>query len=281
MLAYTRVFSGKISVGDEVNVLNAKYNFLNENQGEHIKKATVTGLYVLMGRDVHKVKSAPPGTIVGMTGFEEHIFKSATVTSSPNFISLDRLMVGNKPIVRVVLDTVKVTDLPKLKKGMARLHQADPCVEVLVQGTGEHVLVTAGEVHLERCLTDLRERFCPGIQFTVSKPIVPLRETLVVPPKVDMTNEAINELNVQEGESQHYLLEKFPREDMSDGCATTTTTNKHLKISVNAAPLPTSVVEILVAQEPLLRLISTRRFGSKKGSDSKAEVFGISSLICL
>lgn len=49
-------------------------------------------------------------------------------------------------------------EMPKLVSGMRLLNQADPCVEVLIQETGEHVLVTAGEVHLQRCLDDLRER---------------------------------------------------------------------------------------------------------------------------
>lgn len=44
-------------------------------------------------------------------------------------------------------------------KGMKLLNQADPCVEVFVQETGEHVIVAAGEVHLERCLDDLRKRY--------------------------------------------------------------------------------------------------------------------------
>lgn len=48
--------------------------------------------------------------------------------------------------------------MPKLVRGMRLLNQADPCAEVLIQETGEHVLVTAGEVHLQRCLDDLRER---------------------------------------------------------------------------------------------------------------------------
>lgn len=48
--------------------------------------------------------------------------------------------------------------MPQLLKGMKLLNQADPCVQVLVQETGEHVLVTAGEVHLQRCLDDLKER---------------------------------------------------------------------------------------------------------------------------
>lgn len=49
-------------------------------------------------------------------------------------------------------------EMPQLVRGMKLLNQADPCVEVLVQETGEHVLITAGEVHLQRCLDDLRER---------------------------------------------------------------------------------------------------------------------------
>lgn len=46
----------------------------------------------------------------------------------------------------------------QLVDGLKLLNQADPCVQVLVQETGEHVIVTAGEVHLQRCLDDLKER---------------------------------------------------------------------------------------------------------------------------
>lgn len=49
-------------------------------------------------------------------------------------------------------------EMPQLVKGMKLLNQADPCVQVLIQETGEHVLITAGEVHLQRCLDDLKER---------------------------------------------------------------------------------------------------------------------------
>ncbi len=43
-------------------------------------------------------------------------------------------------------------------EGLRLLNQADPCVEVYVQEKGEHVLVTAGEIHLQKCLDDLRSR---------------------------------------------------------------------------------------------------------------------------
>lgn len=42
--------------------------------------------------------------------------------------------------------------MPKLVRGLHILNQADPCAEYIVQETGEHVILTAGELHLEVCL---------------------------------------------------------------------------------------------------------------------------------
>ena len=69
-------------------------------------------------------------------------------------------------------------EMDKLVKGLRLLNQADPCVEVMLQETGEHVIMGAGELHLERCLKDLRERFAK-IAIHVSPPIVPFRESIV------------------------------------------------------------------------------------------------------
>lgn len=68
--------------------------------------------------------------------------------------------------------------MSKLVEGLKKLNQADPAVETLIQDTGEHVILTAGELHAERCIRDLVERFAK-IQIHSSKPIVPFRETAV------------------------------------------------------------------------------------------------------
>ena len=47
--------------------------------------------------------------------------------------------------------------------------QADANVRVNLTDKGEHVLVTAGEVHLERCIRDLRETYA-GVDVVVSEP---------------------------------------------------------------------------------------------------------------
>ena len=50
-------------------------------------------------------------------------------------------------------------EMGALVEGLRLLNQADPCVHVLVKETGEHVIVTAGEVHLQRCVDDLKLRY--------------------------------------------------------------------------------------------------------------------------
>ena len=42
---------------------------------------------------------------------------------------------------------------------MKLLNQSDPCVETTVLDTGELVLCTSGEVHLDRCIEDLKTRY--------------------------------------------------------------------------------------------------------------------------
>lgn len=259
MIAYTRIFSGTLRPGQQVHVLGPKYD--PATPGEHREVVTIEKLYIIMGRDLIMVDEAPPGSVVGILGLEGHVLKTVTLSSTPNCPSVGRMNTNAKPIVRVVLDAVNIIDMPKLKQGMKLLYQADPCCEVLVQGSGEHVLVCAGEVHVERCVADLRERFCPGVKFTVSKPIIPLRETIVAAPSVDMTNEAINDTtNAVDNKLArgHYLLEKMVEPEDS-GVVTIPTVNGHLQFKMRAAPLPAAVVDILVREEAVLQQLHENR----------------------
>lgn len=67
--------------------------------------------------------------------------------------------------------------LAQLATGLDLLNQADPCVQVSVTDAGEHLLTAAGEMHLELCLRDLRERYAK-IDVEASAPIVPFRESI-------------------------------------------------------------------------------------------------------
>jgi translation elongation factor EF-G len=59
------------------------------------------------------------------------------------------------------------------------MSRADPSVEFHISKKGEFILSTCGEVHLEKCLKDLKDDYAPGIEFTISKPIIPFKETII------------------------------------------------------------------------------------------------------
>jgi ribosome assembly protein 1 len=49
----------------------------------------------------------------------------------------------------VALEPTNPTQLPILREGLKLLNQVDPAIEVVIQPTGEHVIVAAGELHLQ------------------------------------------------------------------------------------------------------------------------------------
>lgn len=117
------------------------------------------------------------------------------------------------------------------------------------------MLVTAGEVHLQRCLDDLKERFAK-VQISVSAPIIPFRETITRPPKVDMVNEEIGKQQKvavihQTKEDQNKIPEGIQVD--SDGLVTINTPNKQATLSVRAMPLPEEVTRLLEENSDLIR----------------------------
>ncbi|CAB4062498.1 RIA1 [Lepeophtheirus salmonis] len=207
-IAFARVYSGTLRPGSEIYVLGPKHDpsniegvllrgdsFYDEksnlrNTPSSIMKATVSSLYLLLGRDLEGLDSAPAGNVIGIGGLEDFILKSATLSSNvfcPPFIEMSK---SSAPILRVALEPAVSSELNKLVTGLHLLNQADANVQILITDKGEHLLITAGEVHLERCLKDLRETYA-GIDINVSEPIVAFRETIVKAPEIDMVNEQI------------------------------------------------------------------------------------------
>ncbi|KAI0561617.1 Elongation factor Tu GTP-binding domain containing protein [Gracilaria domingensis] len=187
MVAFARILSGTISVGDSVYVYSPKYKFLVDCKydEEFVTEATVTDLYLLMGRGMDTIRSASAGCVVGIGGLEDCVLKTATLSSEPpgyclpvGFNSFAAMSISREALVRVAVEPHLPSDAGKLQSGLRRLNQADPAVETFLSAKGEHIIAANGELHLERCLKDLRERFAKGVRIHVSKPIVPFRETV-------------------------------------------------------------------------------------------------------
>ncbi|XP_022334366.2 elongation factor-like GTPase 1 [Crassostrea virginica] len=264
-VAFARVFSGTVRKGQKLYVLGPKHDpslMLKKLQsGEEIKEAstlqdlahdnhvtcvTISDLYVFMGRELEEMDHIPAGNILGIGGLERQILKSATVSSSLMCPAFCDLYFDAAPIVRVAIEPGHTRDMQKLVEGLRLLNQADPCVQVLVQETGEHVIITAGEVHLQRCVDDLKERYAKT-DINVSSPIVPFRETIVPPPKMDMVNEAISE------QRQISKKDSEDEEVIEPGLVEVSTINGRCTLRIRSVPLPEEVTRLLEENQTLIK----------------------------
>ncbi|XP_077418934.1 elongation factor-like GTPase 1 isoform X1 [Vanacampus margaritifer] len=282
-IAFARVYSGVVKKGQRIFILGPKYDpaqglsMLPERcspsddlpEVPHLSCCSIENVYLLMGRELEELEEVPSGNILGIKGLEEFILKSATISTTPACPPFTPHNFEASPIVRVAIEPKHPSEMPKLVRGMRLLNQADPCAEVLIQETGEHVLVTAGEVHLQRCLDDLKDRFAK-IEISASKPIIPFRETVVRPPKVDMVNEDLGKqqkvavIHQVKEEGSHGRSSETLHVD-SSGLVTLTTSNKLATVSVRAIPLPQEVTCLLENSSAILRTLEQVNMSLKEG----------------
>ena len=263
-VAFARVFSGTLKPGKTVYVLGPKYdprqslaqlaNSNNEDsicdekatihdaKSKAIMKAKIENIYLLLGRELEELNEAKAGNIIGIGGLENYILKSATLSSNLACTPFVEITQSAAPILRVAVEPELSSDLTALSKGLHLLNQADANVQVFLNDKGEHILLTAGEVHLERCIRDLRETYAQ-VEVNVSSPIVPFRETIIEPPKTDMVNEELNEENkVVEDKSKEKVLEL-------------STPNKQCTIKLLALPLPKEAIDMIEDKQDLLKAV--------------------------
>ncbi|KAK7465188.1 hypothetical protein BaRGS_00037651 [Batillaria attramentaria] len=271
-IAFARIFSGMVQRGQRLYVLGPKHDpakallqdsgvngenipesVRNLGSGQHITSFVVNDLYMFMGRELEQLHSVPAGNVLGIGGLEDHILKSGTVSSTVACPAFTNMYFDASPILRVAVEPASPGDMSRLVEGLRLLNQADPCVRVLVQETGEHVIVTAGEVHLERCVDDLRERYAK-VEVNVSKPIVPFRETIIPRPRVDRVNEAIQDQNVVLSSGR---LKEFEDDDevLEEGVVEIYTPNHKCVVRIRAVPLPAGVTDCILRHQEVIKTL--------------------------
>ena len=186
-LAFGRVFSGGITQGDTLYVLPSTYNpalatITHGTKGNGIQtgeceEATAEALFLMMGRGLERLSHVPAGNVFAMEGVGNAILKSATIASSQLSRPLAPLLFQSTPIVTVAVEPMRPQDMHALEQGLHLLHKADPLATVSIGEKGEHLLAAAGEVHLETCVKDLKERFA-RIDLLVSPPLVAFKESV-------------------------------------------------------------------------------------------------------
>ncbi|KAJ3417616.1 Cytoplasmic GTPase/eEF2-like protein (ribosomal biogenesis) [Chytridiales sp. JEL 0842] len=254
LIGFARIYSGTIKVGQTLNILGPKYDPNKPNADRHVTSIQVQKLYLLMGRELEELEEVPAGNVFGIGGLEGKVLKTATLSSTLDCPSFG-LVKQEAPILRVALEPENPSEMSKLVDGLRLLNQADPCVEVVLQETGEHVIITAGELHLERCLKDLRERYAK-IEISVSPPIVPYRESLSNTPAI------------VQGELEEKATKETPSSDSDAGEAASSanvplptgtvvlnTSNKLATLQIRAVPIPANVVDYIQSHASNLKQI--------------------------
>lgn len=245
LLGFARLYSGSLSVGDTMYALLPKVDpsasLQDAVNAPYVREVRVSRLYMMMGRDLVAVQRVPAGNVFAAGGLEGAVLRNGTLLRAPHgevpshLVNLAGVRNTTAPMVRVALEPRQASDMPRLAEGLQLLNQADPCVQVMVQDNGEHCLVAAGELHLERCLRDLRERFA-RCEIQVSPPLVPFRETCVkaadmAPPKTPGA----------------------PR-----GTAYATALQGAVHVTLRVLPLPKQVADFLVINGPTIRRLQRR-----------------------
>jgi ribosome assembly protein 1 len=250
LIGFARMYSGNLSVGDKLYVIPPKWSAANPHAEPQPQEITVTALYMLMGRNLEALQSVPAGVVFGIGGLEGKILKNGTLCSTLHgAVNLAGVNMAGQPIVRVALEPVNPADLDKMIQGLHLLVQSDPCAEYEQFESGEHVLLTAGELHLERCLTDLRERFA-RCDIQAGAPIVPYRETTV------------------RAEEMRPPTDK----ELGRGAVIATTSSKQVTIAIRVRPLPPHVTDFLVKNSQSIKeLYNDHRAGGEAGEDDEEQ----------
>ncbi|EEH09950.1 translocation elongation factor [Histoplasma capsulatum G186AR] len=238
LIGFARLYSGTLSVGDSIYVIPPKFSPSHPHASPVPQKVEVKALYLFMGRNLENLQSVPAGVVFGIAGMEGHVLKTGTLCSQlEGAVNLAGVTLSSPPIVRVALEPVNPSDLNKMINGLKLLEKSDPCAVYEVLPSGEHVILTAGELHLERCLKDLRERFAK-CEIQAGEAIVPYRETTINAPEMSPP--------------------KNP--DLPRGTVLSVSASKQLTIQLRIFPLPAEVIEFLTKHAATIkRFYSERR----------------------
>eukprot|EP01022_Parablepharisma_sp_SALTPOND_P021377 TRINITY_DN41897_c9_g1_i1.p1 TRINITY_DN41897_c9_g1~~TRINITY_DN41897_c9_g1_i1.p1 ORF type:complete len:1052 (-),score=124.97 TRINITY_DN41897_c9_g1_i1:19009-22164(-) len=177
LIAFSRVFSGNLAKGKTVYVMGPKHN--KEKGIMDIHEVHIEHLYNFMGMHLEVCDTLLAGSVGGIGGLDSFLYKVGTISSTSECPTFTPLTNKSKPIVKVAVEAEKLGDMEKLSEGLRKLNRAEPSVEVYLTDSGEYILCACGEVHLQKCLKDLKDEYAK-VSFKVSEHIVNFRETILL-----------------------------------------------------------------------------------------------------
>lgn len=162
-LSFFRVFSGKVSPGDDV------YNSARQCS-ERIGQ-----MYVMNGKERKEISAVTAGDIGAFVKLKNS-HTGDTLCDKKAAILLPPLEFP-KPVINLAVIARKKEEEEKMAAGLARLHEEDPTFHMAVDGEiHQNIIYGQGELHLEVVVGRLKRKF--GIEVDLIKPRIPYRETI-------------------------------------------------------------------------------------------------------
>jgi elongation factor 2 len=158
LYAFGRVFAGTVSSGLKVRIQGPEYQPGRRND---LYLKSIQRTVLMMGRHVEPVEKCPAGNIVGLTGIDQFLLKSGTITTSERTHNIRAIKFNVPPIIQVAVEAEKPADLPTLIECLKQLSKSDPCIQTWVTENGEYVVAGASELRLETYLKVCKFDFCP------------------------------------------------------------------------------------------------------------------------
>jgi elongation factor G len=163
-LAFFRVYSGNLSVGDSV------YNSVKK------KKERIGRIVQMHANSREDVKHVYAGDIAAVIGLKD-ITTGDTLCSLDSIVVLER-MTFPEPVISVAVEPKTKADQDKMGVALAKLAQEDPSFRVSVdEESGQIIISGMGELHLEIIVDRMKREF--SVDARVGAPQVSYRETIL------------------------------------------------------------------------------------------------------
>jgi len=162
-IVFMRIFSGKMSPGDEV---------LNVRTG---KPEKIARLFEMHANRRQRIDKAGPGMIVAATGLK-HATTGDTLCSKESPIVLERIDTY-EPVISVAIEPETNAEKERLDFALGKMVEEDPTFRVHEdEETGQTIISGMGELHLEIVVDRITREY--KVQASVGKPQVVYRETV-------------------------------------------------------------------------------------------------------
>ena len=165
LVATGRLFSGTVSNGDQVYLLNSK------------REGKIQSVQIFMGFQREIVASLPAGNIPALLGLD--VRAGETLANMKDVVTFESIHYVSEPVVTIAVEAKHPRDLPKLVEAMRRLIIEDPNLVITInQVSGETLMAGMGVRHLEIATTMLQQQ---GLEIITTPPIINYREAIRAP----------------------------------------------------------------------------------------------------